>query len=128
MRGDMASISQQISTVLFAGLLAYVAPYPDVHDTQTAHYGRGTEQFIPLGQSPGLSREGKTVIGILSDIDAQHKRIVIGCQEVQLSAKTMIYIDRSKLGQSSTIGTWADLMMDSKVEAYLDIWIKIQRE
>lgn len=91
-----------------------------------AGYGAEVEQYIPIGQSPGLSKEGKTVIGVVGGVDLPHRRVVIGCTEVQLSKDTVVYRDKSILREASEIGDWGDITMDAVVEAYPPKWIKVR--
>ena len=92
-----------------------------------AGYGAGVEQYIPIGQSPGLSKEGKTVIGVVGDVDFPHRKVVIGCTEVQLSKDTVVYLDGSVQREPSTVGDWGDIIVDAVVEAYPPKWIKVRQ-
>ena len=82
-----------------------------------------TEQFIPIGQSPGLS--GKyTVIGKLQSVNAQEKTCTVadttgatsGALNVKITERTKIWLDRSKLQQPNLTGTLADLRPGATVE------------
>jgi len=82
-----------------------------------------TEQFIPIGQSPGLS--GKyTVIGKLQSVNAQEKTCTVadttgatsGALNVRITERTKIWLDRSKLQQPNLEGTIADLRPGATVE------------
>ena len=82
-----------------------------------------TEQFIPIGQSPGLS--GKyTVIGKLQSVNAQEKTCTVAATtsatsdalNVRITERTKIWLDRSKLQQPNVPGTLADLRPGATVE------------
>jgi len=78
-----------------------------------------TEQFIPIGQSPGLS--GKhTVIGKLQSVNPQAKTCTVagttGALNVKITERTKIWLDRSKLQQPNVPGTLADLRPGATVE------------
>ena len=78
-----------------------------------------TEQYIPIGQSPGLS--GKhTVIGKLQSVNPQEKTCTVagttGALNVRITERTKIWLDRSKLQQPNLEGTIADLRPGATVE------------
>ena len=78
-----------------------------------------TEQYIPIGQSPGLS--GKhTVIGKLQSVNPQEKTCTVagttGALNVRITERTKIWLDRSKLRQPNLTGTLADLRPGATVE------------
>jgi len=78
-----------------------------------------TEQFIPIGQSPGLSGKA-TVIGKLQSVNTPQKTCVIagptGALNVTVTEQTKIWLDRSKLQQPNLKGTFADLRPGATVE------------
>ncbi len=87
--------------------------------TPYAHGQKATEMFVPLGQSPGLS--GKvTIIGSIETISARNRTIVVtgsaGSWSVQVTKRTQIWLDRSKLRLSNQNGTFADLHKGRLVE------------
>ncbi|MGE0131052.1 MAG: hypothetical protein AB7U82_23485 [Blastocatellales bacterium] len=78
-----------------------------------------TEQFIPLGKSPGLS--GKvTLIGMVEKIDERDKTVTVktdsGAKTFKVSDQTRIWLDRSKARLSSVKGGFDDLKNGRKVE------------
>ena len=82
-----------------------------------------TEQYIPIGQSPGLS--GKyTVIGKLQSVNPQEQTCTVadttgatsGALNVRITERTKIWLDRSKLQQPNLEGTIADLRPGATVE------------
>jgi len=84
-----------------------------------AHGQRATEQFIPLGHSPGLS--GKyTFIGEIASADPQQRTISIsesgGSHTVKITDATRIWLDRSKLRQTALHGSFGDLKKGEKIE------------
>ena len=78
-----------------------------------------TEQFIPIGQSPGLSGKA-TVIGKLQSVNAQEKTCAVaaptGALNVKVTERTKIWLDRSKLQQPNLKGAFADLRPGATVE------------
>ena len=96
-----------------------------------------TEQFIPMGQSPGLS--GKyTDLGEIKQVDVEGRTITLGGaaggRAVAVTERTRIWLDRSKLQQTSVAGGFADLREGRQVEVkYEDderrqtaTWIKVE--
>lgn len=84
-----------------------------------AHAQKATEQFIPVGESPGAS--GKlTWIGEVLGTDARERTLTVsearGSHTVKLTDQTRIFLDRSKLKQSNLTGTVADLQPGRRVE------------
>jgi hypothetical protein len=100
--------------VALVGMSAFLlgsAPAPSAQEM--------TEQYIPIGQSPGLS--GKyTVIGKLQSVNAQEQTCTVagttGALNVKITARTKIWLDRSKLQQPNLQGTLADLRPGATVE------------
>lgn len=104
-----------------------------------AHGQKAAERFIPIGQSPGLSGT-VTVIGNVETIDGQGRVITIaGPTETwtaEITDRTKIWLDRSKLRLPTKTGTFNDLEQGRTVEVkYHDEaergrgraeWIKIQ--
>lgn len=109
------------------------------YGSSLAHGQKAVEQFIPVGQSPGLS--GKvTVIGEIDTVNAQDRVITIaGPSEAgatQITDRTKIWLDRSQLRLATQSGTFSDLAQGLTVEVkYQDDeqrgkgpaeWIKVQ--
>jgi hypothetical protein len=102
-----------------------------------AHGQRATEQFIPIGESPGLSGK-QSSIGEIAETDARAQSLTFtepaGRRTVRITEKTKIYLDRSKLKQTSLAGSFADLKKGRRVEVkYLDPerrevadWVKVE--
>jgi hypothetical protein len=102
-----------------------------------AHGQKATEQFIPIGQSPGVSQK-YTSIGEIADVDARAQTVTIadpaGRRTVRVTDKTRIWLDRTKLKQTNLSGSFADLQKGRRVEVkYEDPtrrdvadWVKIE--
>jgi hypothetical protein len=94
-----------------------------------------TEQFIPIGQSPGLSSTD-TAIGEIEAVDAAARTIILGGRSIAVTARTRIWLDRSALRQTNTAGGFADLRRGRRAEVkYEDKtrretaeWIKVVPE
>ncbi len=78
-----------------------------------------TEMFIPIGQSPELSKTA-TVIGTIESVDTEKRTIVVksdgGAATATISEKTRIYVDRSKRKESNRYGTFDDMKAGAGVE------------
>lgn len=83
-------------------------------------YGqKATEQYIPIGQSPGVS--GKlSYLGAITQHSARNQTITVadsaGPRTVKISNSTRIWLDRSKLKQSNVSGSFSDLQPGRRVE------------
>ena len=98
---------------------------------------KATEQYIPIGQSPGLSRK-YTSIGPIAEVNVRDQTVTIadpgGARTVRITEKTRIWLDRSKIKQPNLRGLFADLQKGRLVEVkYLDVdrrqiadWIKVE--
>ncbi len=98
-----------------------------------AHGQKSTERYIPIGQSPGLS--GKyTYIGTIDAVAPDKQTVTAGGRTVKISDQTRIWVDRSRLKQSSRSGNIGDLQPGRRVEIKLDDpsrpqaaeWIKVE--
>jgi hypothetical protein len=97
-------------------------------------YGQGTEQFIPIGQSPGVSGKLSTM-GILTLIDQEKQQVCVSVSLVPgdvlcsvLRPDTPIYLDFTKYQRPNTVGSWADLRHGQIVELYDGKWLKVRVE
>ena len=88
------------------------------------HAQKSTELFIPIGKSPGLSAQGKTVQGTVTKIEGD--TVFLGNTQVLLNSKTKIFLDRSEVKKTNTVGTRDHIKVGEFVEAYLSEWIKIR--
>lgn len=95
-----------------------------------------TEQYIPIGQSPGISGQQATIGEILS-VDASGRSLLLrdsaGERRLRITASTRLWIDRSLQRQPSEVGRVADLHPGMQVEVrYGDAdpdyayWIKLR--
>ena len=95
-----------------------------------------TEQFIPIGQSPGISNK-LSYIGNIIEIDRAANTLVIksnrGTKTIRVISSTRFWIDRSKIKQPSLAASYNDCTMGSRVEVKYDRkdksiadWIKIE--
>lgn len=100
---------------------------------------KSNEIFIPIGQSPGLSRTVTLIARVLSADPAAATLTVAGTEgsavTVSTTAKTHIWLDRSLTQQRNRVGTLADCRRDLRVEikfrdndarAAVAEWIKVQ--
>jgi len=102
-----------------------------------AHGQKATEQFIPIGESPGVSRK-LTSIGEIVEVNAAARTVTIadsaGRQTVRVTDQTRIWLDRTKLKQTNLNGSFADLRAGRRVEvkyadpARRDVaeWVKVE--
>lgn len=96
-----------------------------------------TEQFIPIGNSPGVSYK-QTSIGIIDTVDSEKREISVteidGAQKRYIvSDKTWVWLDNSKRQKANTVGDFKDCMVGQMVEVmpmqnHLDQaeWVKIE--
>ncbi len=96
-----------------------------------------TERYIPIGQSPGLSRQ-YNYMGPIDAVDPENRTLTIagpsGPRVVKLTERTRIWLDRSMLESTSSSGSFADCLLGRRVEVKyedparreLADWIKVQ--
>lgn len=102
---------------------------------------RVTEQFIPIGKSPGVS--GKySVMGTIASLDPESKLVTIDTADGEVIAEvtdsTFIYLDRSAQGGSNEEVSFAELEVGLEVEVLSEelenmgsgpaAWIKFRPE
>lgn len=102
-----------------------------------AHAQKATEQFIPIGQSPGVSQKYAS-LGVIDSVSVQQQTVTIAepsvRRTVRITGKTNIWLDRSKLRLPNLRGRFADLQKGRRVEVkYLDPesrqvaeWVKVE--
>jgi hypothetical protein len=102
-----------------------------------AHGQKATEQYIPIGQSPGVSHKYSS-IGAVAGVNPAAQTITIadpgGPRTVRITDKTRIWLDRTKLQQTNVPGSFADLRAGRRVEvkyadpARRDVadWVKVE--
>jgi hypothetical protein len=101
-----------------------------------AYAQQATEQFIPLGSSPGLSAT-KTRIGIIESFEPGSAVITLssgaGRSVAEITTQTRIWLDRSRLNLSNLSGNPSDLQPGRRCEIrFLQAdsrkaeWIKVE--
>lgn len=118
------------------GLIGITAVVALQLGTPLAFGQKMTEQFIPIGQSPGLSGT-YTDVGQIEQVDVEGRTITLagagGGRVVAITGRTRIWLDRSKLQQTNVTGGFSDLREGRQVEVkYEDderrqaaAWIKV---
>ena len=103
----------------------------------TAHGQKATEQYIPIGMSPGVSQK-YTSLGVIDTVSARQRTATIAepnaRRTVRITDKTHIWLDRSKLKLPNLRGRFEDLRKGRRVEVkYLDPesrqvadWVKVE--
>lgn len=98
---------------------------------------RSTEQFIPIGSSPGISKK-YTSIGTIEGLNARDGLFTISesgvRRTIRITTRTRIWIDRSKLKLPNLDGSTADLQPGRRIEVKFENsvlrqvadWIKIE--
>lgn len=102
-----------------------------------AHGQKATEQYIPIGLSPGVSQK-ITSLGVIDTSSVRQRTVTIaepGARHtVKVTDKTRIWLDRSKLKLPNLRGRFEDLRKGRRVEVkYLDPesrqvadWVKVE--
>lgn len=84
---------------------------------------KATEIFIPIGQSPGLSRRS-TIVGTVNTVDLENRVLGVvgasGSYSIKLSERTQIWLDRSKIRLTNLTGTPEDCREGVRIE----VWCK----
>lgn len=120
----------RVTALVVSAMVIIVAP--------AAHGQQSTEQFIPIGQSPGLSGT-ITYAGEITGVDPGLRSLTMrraaegDAVTVTVASDTRIWLDRSSIGQPSLSGDFADLLPGSVVEIHfrdperrrLADWIKV---
>jgi len=102
-----------------------------------AHGQKSTEQYIPIGESPGIS-EKYSSIGVVVDVNPAARTVTVadpaGPRTVRILPQTRIWLDRTKLKETNVPGRFEDLQRGRRVEVkYVDParrdaadWVKIE--
>lgn len=102
-----------------------------------AHAQKSTEQYIPIGRSPGISHK-YTSIGTVEALNARDGLFTISeagaRRSIRITAKTRIWLDRSQLKLPNLVGSPADLQPGRRVEVKFENavlrqvaeWIKVE--
>jgi len=97
---------------------------------------QSTEQYIPIGSSPGVS--GKySYIGQLAAVDLANRRLTVedasGEHSIAMNQGTRIWLDRTASRRANTVGSYADCQVGRRVEVMpmhddpgVAAWIKIE--
>jgi hypothetical protein len=114
--------------------IAALAAFALCAGSSFAHSQELTERFIPIGQSPGLS--GKvTTIGAIQALQGRVLTLSSerGPQKIEITDRTIIWVDRSKQKVTNLRGGLADLQAGRRVEVKPDAknksaaeWIKVE--
>ena len=103
----------------------------------TVNYAQeSTEQFIPIGMSPGISNK-YSYIGNIVSIDPAKKSFTVqsnrGIETITVTLLTRFWIDRSKLKQTNLEASFSDCEIGKKVEVmherdddHVADWVKIE--
>src|SRR5262245_19950927 len=122
---------RRISLAVVSVCILMLTATPFVYGQKT------TEQYIPMGKSPGITRK-YSMMGEIEQYDAASKSLIVvspsGKTTIKLTDQTKIYLDRSAQRQRNTRGNFSDLKKGRKVEVkYKDPqvktscdWIKIE--
>jgi hypothetical protein len=97
---------------------------------------QSTEQFIPIGKSPGISDE-YSYVGIVVAVDRDAHTIEVqsdrGTKTFLVTDDTRLWLDRSKARQTNPMASYADCKVGVTVEVMYDHddkatadWIKIE--
>lgn len=96
-----------------------------------------TEVYIPIGESPGLSGID-TDVGEIQGFDAGSRTLTLaaqgGTRPVQISAETIIWLDRTGAKLPNVGGSESDLVSGRRAEVrYVDpakrqsaVWVKVE--
>ncbi len=95
---------------------------------------QATEQYIPIGQSPGISAAA-SLIGTITQVDYKTSTMELsgpaGPRTVSMDAATRYYVDRSKQKRSNQLGSLQRCEIGQRVEikfrddGKVD-WVKIE--
>lgn len=95
-----------------------------------------TEQYVPIGQSPGVSNK-YSYIGKIVEVDRVAHTITVeserGTKTIGVKPTTRLWLDRSKVKSTNTIASYSDCEVGRLVEVMYDHdnqavadWIKIE--
>jgi hypothetical protein len=104
----------------------------------TALAQQTTEQFIPIGKSPGISGK-RSYIGSITAINKDANQFTLhsdrGLKTIRVTPLTMFWLDRSKIKQSNLEASFKDCDIGKTVEVLPDrgdddvaIWVKIESQ
>ena len=107
---------------------AFGAPFANAQQT--------TEQYIPIGQSPGVSGT-YSYVGRIIAVDSGRQTISVddrrGVHLIKVVESTSIWFDRSKSNRQNRVASYSDCRVGAKVEVMYEpgdrttaSWIKIE--
>lgn len=117
-------------------LIGICAILAALHPAATALAQKTTERYIPIGQSPGVSHT-LTEVAKIEAADGGRRSLTIttpsGRLAVEVPPNAPIWIDRSKLRQTSLVGGFGDLVPGRTVEVRFAnpdrkrtaVWVKV---
>lgn len=86
---------------------------------QDARAQQTTEQFIPVGQSPGVSNV-LSYIGEIESSDRAARTVTVagpeGSMTFMITDSTEVWLDRSAMRESSVVGSLTDLTVGRRIE------------
>lgn len=105
--------------------------------TPLAYGHKQAERYIPIGQSPGLSHK-YTYLGAVAQVDMRNKELTVRdggrSRKIRFTAKTRIWLDRSKLKMTNLSGKPKHIGKGQRIEVkYMNEktkrtaeWIKVE--
>ena len=133
MNGERAGgrqAARSLASVVGIAILALCA-------SSVVHGQMATEQYIPIGKSPGVSQK-VTSLGRIDSVSVRQRTITIAepnaRRTIGITGKTHIWLDRSRLRLPNLRGRFEDLQRGRRVEVkYLDPdsrlladWVKVE--
>lgn len=97
---------------------------------------QATEVYIPIGDSPGVSKD-RSWIGEIRNVDYDVMRLEVdtsrGMRQISVDARTRFYLDRTRYRKQNATGTMRDCRIGRRIEAYVGeggkaYWIKIEAD
>ena len=104
--------------------------------TNVVYGQQTTEQYVPIGQSPGISDE-YSYIGNIVSVDRDAHTLTVrgerGTKTLSVLPGTRIWLDRSNVRKSNVTASYSDCEVGRKIEVMYDHddqdvadWIKIE--
>ena len=104
--------------------------------TNVVYGQQTTEQYVPIGQSPGIS-DKYSYIGNIVSVDRDAHTLTVesdrGTKTIRVLPKTRIWLDRSKVKRTNIAASYSDCEVGRKIEVMYDHddqdvadWIKIE--
>ncbi len=104
--------------------------------TNVVYGQQTTEQYVPIGQSPGIS-DKYSYIGNIVSVDRDAHTLTVesdrGTKTIRVLPKTRIWLDRSKVKRTNIAASYSDCEVGRTIEVMYDHddqdvadWIKIE--